>query len=203
MISFPTPATETKLISLAEIKQDLGIIDTASDVKLGDLIKAATTRIQNICGRVNFGSATVLETIYDRPGHCRPIWLKHWLVTAINSVSEGGTVLSAAEYQIEDGRKLWRMNGSHRISWGYGPVVVNYAGGYNLPTSCPDDLKRICANLIREVWFSLQRDPLVKSEEIPGVMSQSYWIGDIAGRSGGLSDSDYAVLANYTNHSFG
>lgn len=203
MITFPTPATETKLVALADLKAELGVTGSGSDGQLNVLIDAATARIQNICSRINFGSATAQETFYRAPGRCRPLWLSHAPVASVSSVTENGDALAAGDYELEDGRKLWRKDGDSRISWPQVKLVVTYAGGYALPDACPDDLQRVGINLVREMWFSLQRDPLVKAEAIPGVLSQDYWVGEVAGRTGGLSEGDAAILANYTHYSFG
>lgn len=41
----------------------------------------------------------------------------------------------------------------------------------------PYDIERACITLVKAYYFSRQRDPLVKSENIQDAVQSSYWIG--------------------------
>ena len=79
-------------------------------------------------------------------------------------------------------RQLYRLDGDdNRIAWDAVKTVVRYTGGYAPPVaaSAPADLADACRTLIKQKWFSVDRDPSVKSEEFEGVGSQQFWVGDI------------------------
>lgn len=200
MLEFITPPTASNLVARETVKSEMGLSGTGSDALIDRLIAATTARIVGLCSRESFGLATVRETFYRAPKSCRPYWLAHWPVVSIVSVTLADEVLTGDDFELEAGRKLFRKADGYRVSWGCGKLVVEYQGGYDLPASCAPELQQVCLNTVRASWFDNARDPMVKSEDIPGVIRQEFWVGNIGGAIGGMPVVDAAVLENFTNY---
>lgn len=203
MIRFLDQPEETALIDAARFKAELNIVgtDAARDALIDGHILAATGTINKACGRVSFGAATAEETFFHaRAG--RPLWLTHWPVTVISSVTEAGEPVAAEDYEIDADRKLWRLMDGQRASWSCGRVVVTYEGGYELPDECPPDLAGVCLELATASWSARGRDPMIKAEDVPGIGKIEYWVGAVAGLQGDMSERSSGVLLNYQNFAF-
>jgi len=63
----------------------------------------------------------------------------------------------------------------------YNALSVGYSGGWVMPgetgRTLPPAIESACVAYVRSIWFSRRRDPLVKSIEVPGVISYDYWVG--------------------------
>jgi hypothetical protein len=57
--------------------------------------------------------------------------------------------------------------------------------------------------LVRGGWHSAQRDPMIRAQDIPGVLSTQFWVGTPSDLVGGLTEVQASVLDNYRNHTFG
>lgn len=173
MLSILDPATTNDLTILATLKTELGITDTASDAYLADLIRQASDTVTRYCGRATFNRETVQQT--ERLT-CRRecIVLDRDILPAITSVTEGGTALTADEYEL-DGSLLYRLCGDVRICWAACKVVIVYAAGYVSLTDVPYDLERAVL-ITAAAWHSAKgRDPMLRSETTEGVGATS-WI---------------------------
>lgn len=152
-----TPATESDLLTLAELKVFLGInvADTSQDATLDALISVFSVTVAEICNRhptPTFGEEEVLET-WREIGNGR-LFLSHWPVKAntVQSVSANGATLTADAYELEEASgkvSCIGINGAASSQW-LSPVVVHYTGGYKLPEEAPLPLKKAVAALIRE-----------------------------------------------------
>lgn len=193
---------ETDLVALATVKAELGIEDSQSDAVLERHIDVATARIGRYCARTHFASATAVETLRLVRVQSGALWLRHWPVASIASVVEDGVALAAGDYELEDGRQLWRLDGAdNRSCWPAAKIVVTYAGGYTLPSGCPADLAQQCIDLVKLLWNARDRDPAVKGESADGIGSVEYWVG--ATGSDALPPEIARGLFNYRNFAFG
>jgi hypothetical protein len=205
VLTFTTAPTETDLISLATVKAELGITDGAQDTTLSRYIAESSALIAKVCARGqggSFGKATVVETFRLRASQRRPLWLSHWPVTSITSIVADDETLTATDYELEDGRKLWRLDGDDvRTYWSPVKTVITYVGGYSLPNGCPNDLAAQCLELVKLKYSAKGRDPLLKVDDVPGVGRQEFWVGSLS--DDGIPPDVSAALSNYTNFSFG
>lgn len=210
MIVFSAVPDETGLLDLDTVKAELGISDEDGDDILERYIATRSLEIARYCGRdpvQQFAAGSAVET-FDLPRHHRtvvahhkPLWLYHWPVTAIASITENGTALTAADYQLDATRKLWRMDadGNH-IHWPVGKIIVAYTGGYDLPADCPADLGDYCMRLVNLSWSTRARDPSLRSMEVMGVQAERYDLPASAASS--IRDEIESVLNNYKNDFF-
>lgn len=199
MLGFVTPATSTALVTLAAAKTELDITGSSSDAALGARIDDISAEIAGLCNRENFGSARVEERLSVRRGTKWPLWLRHWPVTAIISVTEDGTPLETTDYLLGEKRQLLRRDAQngHIIPWRACEIVVTYDGGYNLPGDCPGDLRRAALLLLTASWRSTGRDMRERAVSVPGVMDVTYAV------AGSLPAHLEATLARYTNSNVG
>ncbi|HVL73894.1 MAG TPA: hypothetical protein VM434_18635, partial [Beijerinckiaceae bacterium] len=95
-------------------------------------------------------------------------------VVEIASVVEDGTVLAADDYEVDaSSGLLTRLCDDRPRLWACGKVVVTYAAGWGV---VPDDLRMAAAKLARLLKSEASRDPKLRSERIPDVLEQSFWV---------------------------
>lgn len=135
------------LTTLARVKLRLGIEDSSDDVRLQELIEAASSKAEEICGRT-FAKQTVTETL-PVTHRFRQI-LSETPIQRIVEVRRDGEVLDPPDYLVEDRDAgfLFRENGwitGHQIrEQGIGlnrsPQfsehiwAFDYVAGYHLPS---------------------------------------------------------------------
>jgi len=212
MLSFSGEPVSTALLDVDAVAAELAATSAADLALLGRLIAAVSTRLALACARRHFGRVGVTQTDYaalpsGRNQHHRremPVWLKHWPVTTLTSVTLDDVLLDTDDYQLDDRRALWRMDGTgYRCGWNGGKLVTVYDGGYDLPSGAPADLADLAMELVRGGWHSAQRDPMIRAQDIPGVLSTQFWVGTPSDLVGGLTEVQASVLDNYRNHTFG
>jgi hypothetical protein len=76
----------------------------------------------------------------------------------------------------EESGLLWMVGAgnNHHGNWIGGPTYVQFKAGYELLATLPYDLERACNLMIKGSFYAKSRDPMVRSESIPGVMSFDY-----------------------------
>jgi hypothetical protein len=176
VITPASPVESTWLVDRASMKTDLGISGSSSDATIDRMIAAATATLARRSDRATWASEVVEETL--RPTSCVGcFYLLRRPVSAIAFVTAAGDAVD--EFEV-DGRKLFKLSDDERVDWDAVKTVVRYTGGYALPvyTTAPADLRDACRTLVRGKWFAQKRDPLIRGEEVPGVLRQDYWVGD-------------------------
>ena len=211
-LTVTTPSTSKALVSLARVKRELGITTSGDDDILADKIAEASAAIVAHCrvaadqrGRRTFaeeGCSAAFDanemTPTDR--EVAPLILP-WRIPVITiaSVVENGVTLAPGDYQLEPMAALiWRMSAGIRTNWAISSVVVTYAAGWDLAgTELPSDIAGAALSLVKASWFGRLRDPLIKSEDIPGVGSTQWWVGSTGGDAGSLPQDVVDSLAPY------
>jgi hypothetical protein len=190
-------AVSKDMTVVATVKAELGITVTTYDDLLDVLIQHASAACASYCNR-EFASETVISSFRTpmERGRARPaeaLLLDRTPMTAITTVVEDSVALDAAEYEFDaETGFLWKLSSNDTRVWWTGPkLVVTYTGGYVMLTTLPSDLERACIDLVKHRWFSRQRDPLVKAVDVPGVLSEQYWVG---GASEGAIPKEISVL---------
>ena len=179
MITVITPASSNSLAALADVKTELGISGNGEDAYLTSLIEQASQIIASFCARGTFGAQRLRQTerLTTSPDG---VILARDLNLTIVSVTEDGDSLTTDDYEL-DGSILYRLEGTMRVRWTAGTVVViTYDTGYSLPNSAPADLKRACIEVTKAAYYNRQRDPLLRSENVEGIGSSS-WLDPRAG----------------------
>lgn len=202
VLTVVTPADSVDLTILANVKAELGISTTAEDVNLETWIDQASGIITGSCNRV-FGKETVTESFRNRQRWLEPerIILQRTPVTAVTSVVEDGTTLvEDTDYELDyESGIMTRLYGDYETRWNFRTLVVTYAGGYELLGTLPIAIERATITLVKQFRSAALRDPLLKSEEIPGVLSQTFWVGSTGDRSSGIPHEVETLIAPYRN----
>jgi len=178
MLVVNTAADSYDLTVLSTVKAELSIEGGASDAQLTEQIHQASDICATYCSRV-FADETVTETL--RNVRRTVIGLQRGPATTITSVTEDGTALLATEYEAETDDKglsyLYRLSDDDRVDWDAAKLVIVYTGGYALLDGLPRTIERACIDLVKLLYFSASRDPVLRSVDVPGVMSKTYWVG--------------------------
>lgn len=196
IVTVTVPAVSQDLTVLATVKNELGITsDTNDDAKLAVYIKQASDAVSAWCRRV-FGQETVSETF--RPSfQVGKLILDRRPVSSITSVTEDGTALSASDYELDaESGMVTRLYSDCQSNWSASKITVVYVAGYELLDSLPHSIEKATILLVKNYYYSGPRDPLMKSVDIPGVMSESYWVGD----NGSIPDEVADLLGPYRDY---
>ncbi len=168
-----------------------GAMGDPTDPQVDRFIIQASQQAATYCRRA-FGRETVRER-FDLActgvvGECGGILLDRWPVVSIASVKVGGMLLAPEAYAT-DGRMLYRMEGDDRRCWYGRDVVVQYEAGWLLPGEAravngiastaedlPADIERAVIQLVAVAISASGRDMMVKSEDVEGVGSTSWYV---------------------------
>jgi hypothetical protein len=176
LLTVLTPASSRALTTLATVKDEIGITSDEADARLQRWIDEASERIENYLGRV-LASETVRESFrLTSAPHC--LQLARRPVTAIASIAVDGVTLASSQYEI-DGTAglLYPVSGDRRVRWFACTVIITYTAGYASIAALPRPIEAACLGLIRHRWATRDRDPMLRSLAIPGVVTEQYWVG--------------------------
>lgn len=183
LLTVTTAADSQDLTSVDAVKLELGITDSSSDAHLLTLIHQASGIVADYCGRV-FGSEEVSQTFWHEAGDSsfEYLVLDRFPVSSIDTVTVDDVEIDSAEYRlVANSGLLYALDSSgYPTHWFFcKSAIVNYTGGYALLGALPWAIERATILLVKGMYSSVARDPRAKSEEIPGVMSVSYWVGSV------------------------
>lgn len=193
ILTVNTPAASRDLTALATVKAELGFnnVDANRDAVLASYISQASDMAEQECRRI-FALEGVTETFWPEMRHhhhhhfgtgsSNPIILERAPVVSINSVTLDGTVLDPSLYRLDaDAGFLYQLNSDgFVIPWRFSmAAIIAYSGGYELPDDLPSGVQRAVLQWIIELWRSKGRDPRLKSENVAGIGSQDFWVGQV------------------------
>lgn len=176
-----TPASDLSLLTVEELRAAVGVTDASRDAALTALGLRLSASIAKQCGVASDGihPATLLsETcseVFRPPRQHGDLILARRPVSAITSVSENGTVLDAANYEIRRGSGiLTRLSGDRFSCFPCGKITVVYEAGFD---EAPEDMKLAASKLAAALYSETARDPNLKRIDIPDVEEREYWVG--------------------------
>ena len=203
-----TPAASASLVDLPTVKAMLGLTDTANDLYIALLIPQASAAAVNFTNN-KFVVETILDAIFPyrdgRPGTLRgelaPLQLSRWPLVSVGSVVEtiAGTptsLVAGTDYLIDSvNGQLARLDdlGFPR-AWGANPVAVTFTAGF--PT-IPPEVAAAVVELVKIAFYARGRDPMARSQNVPGVFEQQFWFGNGPGADNELPPSIAGKLQNY------
>ncbi|MBR0669962.1 head-tail connector protein [Neoroseomonas soli] len=173
MLEIVTPAATSDLTTLATAKRELGVMDTAQDARIADLIRQASDLVAQWCNRSGFGREMLRQTA-RLVSPVDVIVLHRDLGVTITAVTEDGVALAAADYE-RGGVLLYRLREGARAPWTARLVVVEYQAGFVLPDDAPPALERACLDLLAGLCHGQGRDPAVRNETTEGVGAVGYF----------------------------
>ncbi|MDV2987012.1 UNVERIFIED_CONTAM: hypothetical protein Q9R58_22135 [Methylobacteriaceae bacterium AG10] len=219
-----TPAMARDLTTAANVRADLGLSGSVpTNDQIGRFIAQASATAASFCRRT-FGRETVRERFEIDWRRCRDedgegLLLSRAPVVQVVSVKVDGLILAPPAYEVAEQpahpvslfylRSL--VDGEPR-AWGGRCVTVEYEAGWLLPgesrgdpatTTAPDlpaDVERAVIQLVGAAASASGRDMMVKSEDVEGVGSFSYYV---QGASAALPHPEAeATLAQYRRMAF-
>ncbi|GLK68105.1 hypothetical protein [Hansschlegelia plantiphila] len=180
MLTVVTPATSSLLTTVERARSLLGLdagVDTAAALQRH--IATASRVIADYCRRP-FGVETLKQ--WGEGDVLNGIAFARTPVRSIASVSIGNADLAPDEYAIDAGSgSLLRMGECDVVlCWWTAPTIV-YEAGYQLPTDnnagdLPESVERAAIILAGSYFAGAGRDPLLKSEDIDGLASASWYV---------------------------
>jgi hypothetical protein len=200
-----TPAACLDLTILETAKAELGIpeSDTSQDDFIAALIKQASGVVADYCNQV-FGAEEVEEIFWaDAPSAwVRSFMLAREPIISIDSVEVDGLTLDPSAYRMASDGHLHRIDTAGMTYWVLtSTVVVRYTAGYVLLDDLPYGVERAALSLIRGYHSSTGRDPMIRSEDIPGLRSVSYQVGSL-GDANSLPPEVVALLRPHRRLAF-
>lgn len=179
------------LCTQADVEKKLQWDITAEpDPVVASLIADAQALIEGEMGR-ELESAARQET-FD--GGRWSLFLTHWPVSAVASVTEDGTVLVLNDdYRWYTTGKVIRVSGTSQISWrswAAQSVVIDYTGGYLPGTKELEHLGSICAEVVARAFrkgASNAAIPVGATGEIQSISLEGSDSVTYASSSGGTS----------------
>lgn len=167
------------LTTVATLKTELSISGSDQDTALAALIAQASAAIESYCNR-QFGHRTVTDTLRNRARR-EALVLSVIPVTGVTAVTESGTALEASDYELDSAKSglLFRLDSNDNLTcWAAAKIVIGYTAGYILPgtdgANLPADVERACIDLCVRTYHATGRDAALTSEELPGVIKQTF-----------------------------
>jgi Phage gp6-like head-tail connector protein len=204
IVTVASPASDTALTTLAQVKLELNITNTASDMILQDKIDEASDDIEAALG-FRVVRETAVQTFWHEQydSFLDRLILDRTPVASIASVVVDGETYDSSRWRLDakTGELFALDSCGYPCVWlFFRSIVVTHDGGYILPDASNSDLPKgiegACIDLVSSFWAAKGRDPAVKSEEILGVISKQYWVGAV-GEDGELPPSVVMKLAPY------
>ena len=176
------PAESYALVTIDQAKEALGIAldDMSQDAALAAQIDAVSHAINRYCDRI-----FVVQTYRDQLRAVRS-WLRPGepLATAqmpiaeaegvaLITVTEDGGELDPLNYEIDSDRGLvYRLDSSgFVIAWTGSTAVLDYTAGFD---PIPPDVQGACLEWLSARYHAVGRDPALRSETIPDLISVVY-----------------------------
>jgi|KBSMisStaDraftv2_1062788.scaffolds.fasta_scaffold06638_8 hypothetical protein len=187
-----TPASSLALVSVDQAKAALGIdpSDTSQDAALSAQIDAVSAAINNWCDRV-FAVQVYRDQLRNVCGqYGEPLVVRQYPIVVddggvpLVSVAEDGAALDATLLEVfpEQGA-VYRLDATLvPSSWSVALAVVDYTAGFE---AIPADVQAACLEWLTLRWHAVGRDPALRSETIPDLITQVYAGDGGAGTSGG------------------
>jgi len=139
-------ATDYSLLTLAQVKEYLGITDTANDATIEKMLPVVTQWFENYCSRGLAFLAGVVEEVWDYSGN--ELFLSRFPIASVASVIvEGGGEISDYKINKRQGYLLSSPYGFYAPRMNGLQIVVTYDGGYP-DVDVPSDLGMAFANCV-------------------------------------------------------
>jgi len=186
----------TALIDPETVFAELGVTPTADQSAQMEVVIAQVSGLIDSFLDRHLAEADVTDHFRQPRGDT--LRLSRWPVAEILQVIENGTELTSDGWELDEVTgQLWRVASGERICWaGTGTTTVSLVGGYDLPDDLPADIQRAAVDQIKFAFFAGDRDPALRSLDIPGVASESYAVagGSSMGKSGLLLSVESSLM---------
>lgn len=190
------------MTTLAVVKEEFAIRNSAQDSKLKRWITETSATVETYLGR-SLGAATLQEDWAWEARHSTKyaLILRQYPVRSITSVTVDNTVLDPTSLVLDaDKGLLYRVDSAgFRRHWNALRLTAVYVAGYVAVADIPSDIRRAVLIMLRHRYAMGDRDPTIKSEQVPGVLSSTYWVGGI-GENPAVPPEAAALLDPYREY---
>jgi len=180
-----TPAASLDLVTLAQAKAMLGVApeDTTQDAQIQQHISSCSLAINNFCDRIFVvqGYRDQVRNAYGSYGEAfvtrqYPIVIDGESGLPLVAVTENSVVLDPAFVEVQpDNGSIYRLDSTAiPSSWNTAWLVVDYTAGFD---PIPADVRGACLEWVGVRYGGVGRDPAVRSETIPDLITQVYGSG--------------------------
>lgn len=197
-------ATSFDLTTLLNVKTDFGLdddTDAATDIYLKRVIRQVSSAISRYCNKV-FALQTYQDVFRPQqdhwpvtlPNRTAPLMVTQSPLVSITSIvvkrgTEDVTLVAGTDFEVNlKTGELWRLDsyGNPR-GWDAVKTTVIYVAGYTLPCQTGSvntlldnapDLEDAAIRMVKARWLAKDRDPFLKTDQVDGVGSQTFWIPD-------------------------
>lgn len=181
IVAVTTPAANTLLTTLSNVKAELGLTVSTYDALLTRYISVATSKIASFLNRT-LARQTYTEIIRKTDNRrFLNLMLSHAPIVSVTSVTEDSVVLAGTDYEIDNEPGLLRrLSSTDTLSaWCADKTIVVYVAGYYVPSdggsnNLPEAIQEACINLVVNAFRSRGRDLAIRSQAVEGVGSVSY-----------------------------
>ena len=159
--------------------------------------EAASRAIEGYCDRPMEQADNDITELFTGLGF-HTIRVARYPNVTVTSITENGTVLTAADYHLDEDTGIIRRltSGGRPKGWSHNGEIHNievvYNGGYDIDTpgeEPPENLRMACAQIVGEIFRQSQR--WVQSRGADQVTITG--IGSLNFRTGGANDQGYTV----------
>lgn len=199
-----TPTESMALVTLEQAKAALGIApeDTSQDAALQLQIDAVSVAVNNYCGRI-FAVQTYQDTLryvaqWLYAGE--PLRTRQYPIVVsegepLIAVIENGATVDVAFWDVypEEGT-LYRIDGGIVTAWSGTTIVVDYTAGFD---PVPPDVAMATLEWLTARHGAIGRDPGLRSETIPDVITQVWGTSDTSAASSSIPAAARDLLAPY------
>lgn len=198
ILSVTSAADVRNLTTLERVKLELSITDSASDTLLRAKIKEASSDINARAWADPL--ETLTETFWNV--ECEEyLILRRRPNVSITSVTVDDVATTYYRLDAETGQLYCLDSNGYPTVWiACKSIVVVYTAGYTMPgqtgANLEPALEAAAIELLQSYWSSRGRDPLIRSEDVPGLGSVTYWVGAV-GESGELPPSVESRIAPF------
>lgn len=176
IFSVTTPAAETSLLAINELRAAVGVGDSSQDEALMTLGRQVSEAIANACGVASDGvfPSTLLSEacaevfVLDRSAV--RLRLSRRPVSEVASVTIAGETLDSGAYELD--RPTGFLFPACGL-WHGCRVSVAFTAGF---TTVPASLKLAATKLATAFHAESGRDPNLKRIDIPDVMEKEFWV---------------------------
>lgn len=175
MLTVLEPAVSRRLTTAENVRTDLGLPNgSPSDDQINRLIDQASAMVVDFCRR-----EFVQEKVRQRTEACGDeVLLERAPATQVTLVRAGDQILSDDDYEVGE-YSIRRLSNGCSAGLAGGCVTLEYLGGYVLEgegPKIPPAVERAVIQLVAAAISGASRDPLIKSEDVDGLGSISYWV---------------------------
>lgn len=184
MLAITTAASDTTLLTLAEIQSAVGVTDASHNTALAELNLRVASSIAQACGIIaggvfppTFRLETITETFRDEVG-ARYLRMSRRPIVSVASIVLDGTTLDDTGYEIDARQgRIYRLSDDASSYWSGTKATVVYDAGW---ATVPSDLKLAASKLARMLWSedgpNARSDPNLKRQRVEGVGEREYWV---------------------------